>query len=94
MRTTLTLEPDVELKLKRRMKERKVSMKQAVNEALRVGLSKSKQEPRAKFKVEPFHGGGFMPGIDPTKLNQLVDELEVEEFMKKYNRLIDDYSGR
>jgi hypothetical protein len=86
MRTTLTLEPDVALKLKRRMEQRKVSMKQAVNEALRIGLAKSKPEPRAKFKVEPFHGGGFMPGIDPTKLNQLLDEMYVEEFMKKYNR--------
>ena len=34
---------------------------------------------------EPFMESvrcGFLPGIDPLKLNQLVDELEVEEFLE------------
>jgi hypothetical protein len=30
--------------------------------------------------VQP-HAGGFRPGIDPDKLNQLVDELEVGDFV-------------
>jgi hypothetical protein len=30
--------------------------------------------------VQP-HAGGFRPGIDPGKLNQLVDELEVDDFV-------------
>jgi hypothetical protein len=36
MRTTLTLEPDVALKLKRRMAAKKLSLKEAVNQALRA----------------------------------------------------------
>ena len=26
---------------------------------------------------------GFLPGIDPLKLNQLVDELEMDEFLER-----------
>ena len=86
MRTTLTLEPDVALKLKRVMAKRKVTMKQAVNDALRSGLANTGKPAVPKFKVEPIHSGGFQPGIDPTRLNQLVDELEVEEFLRKASR--------
>jgi hypothetical protein len=86
MRTTLTLDPDVALKLKRVMARRKVTMKQAVNDALRAGLAQTGKPQVPKFKVEPIHSGGFLPGIDPNRLNQLVDELEVEEFLRKASR--------
>jgi hypothetical protein len=82
MRTTLTIDPDVEEKLVRRMAEKKLSLKQAVNDALRIGLSAVEQVRTPPFKVKPF-ALNLKPGIDPTKLNQLVDELEVEEFLRK-----------
>jgi hypothetical protein len=85
MRTTLTLEPDVAQKLKRRMAEKKISLKAAVNEALRAGLKNGAAPKPAKFKVEP-HSFGFKPGIDRNRLNQLLDELEVEEFARKMGR--------
>ena len=85
MRTTLTLEPDVAVKLKQRMASDKVSMKRAVNDALRTGLSASKAKPREKFKVEP-HAFNFKPGIDLNKMNQLVDELEVEDYLRRNPR--------
>jgi hypothetical protein len=81
MRTTLTLEPDVAQLLKLRTQREKVSFKRAVNDALRAGLSKASSKPRVKFKVEPYPCK-FKPGIDLNKLNQLVDELEVEELRK------------
>ena len=86
MRTTLTLEPDVALKLKRRMAAKKLSLKEAVNQALRAGLAVEDAPARAPFRVVPHDGGGFLPGIDPNKLGQLADELEVEEFLRKYRR--------
>jgi hypothetical protein len=86
MRTTLTLEPDVAQKLKRRMAEKKISLKAAVNEALRAGLKKGAATKPARFKVEPHAGGGFQPGIDPDRLNQLLDEMYVEEFARKMAR--------
>ena len=39
------------------------------------------QEP-PPFKIRAFVDG-LQPGIDPDKMNQLVDELEAEEFARK-----------
>jgi hypothetical protein len=85
MRTTLTLEPDVALKLKQRMAEKKLSLKAAVNQALRAGLKAEERAPHPPFRVIP-HDFGFKPGIDLDKLGQLADELEVEELARKYGR--------
>ena len=81
MRTTLTLDPDVARDLKVRMAENKLSLKRAVNQALRAGLASQGRERRVKLTVEP-HSCQFKPGIDLDKLNQLVDELEAEEARK------------
>ena len=86
MRTTLTLEPDVARQLRQQIAEKKLPLKRIVNDALRAGLSQtSKKEKAARFIVEP-HSFGFKPGIDRDKLGQLLDELEVEEFVRKYQR--------
>ena len=53
MRTTVTLDPDVEQLVKRVMRERGLTFKQAINEALRAGL----EAPR-----EP--GAGSLPTQD------------------------------
>jgi hypothetical protein len=86
MRTTLTLDPDVAQELKVRMTARKTSFKEVVNETLRQGLAvKPKSKPREVFRIVP-HSFGFKAGIDVNKLNQLVDELEVQEFVAKQRR--------
>ena len=83
MRTTLTLEPDVARQLKSRMAEQEVSLKELVNDALRRGLSATPaSRPKKPFRVAS-HSFGFKPGIDMSKLNQLLDELEVQEFAAK-----------
>jgi hypothetical protein len=83
MRTTLTIDPDVEEKLVKRMAQKKLSLKAAVNEALRAGLSAVEGNETPKFTIEPF-SLRFKPGVDTDKLNQLVDEMETEEFARKY----------
>jgi hypothetical protein len=85
MRTTLTIEPDVAQQIRRRVAQKKCTLKQVVNEALRAGLASIEKERRIRFKVEP-HSFQFKPGIDPNKLNQLLDDLEAEEFLKKMSR--------
>lgn len=86
MRTTLTLEPDVAERLGQEMRRTRKGMKAVVNEALRLGLGlKGKRVSAPRFKVQP-HLFGIKPGIDPNRLNQLVDELEVEEFARKSRR--------
>lgn len=85
MRTTLTLDDDLAAKLRARAAKLRVPLKQLVNDTLRTGLHvKTAAKPR-RYKIKP-HSFGLRPGIDPDKLNQLVDELEVEEFARKQNR--------
>jgi hypothetical protein len=82
MRTTLTLEPDLAKKLKDLAHRRGQSFKQTLNEVVRRGLAAQEARPKkARYVVTP-HRGGFRPGIDPRKLNQLADELEVEDFVR------------
>jgi hypothetical protein len=85
MRTTLTLEPDVEQQIRRRMTETKLPLKRVVNDALRSGLSAPGKKPRSRYTVEPYPCK-FKAGIDPNKLNQLLDDLDAEEFVRKMAR--------
>jgi hypothetical protein len=86
VRTTLTLEPDLAKKLKELAHRRGQSFKQALNEAVRRGLAaQTHRPPQPRFEVIP-HLGGFRPGIDPGKLNQLVDQLDAEDFVEKARR--------
>ncbi|MBI3928551.1 MAG: antitoxin [Armatimonadetes bacterium] len=83
MRTTVTLDPDVAEKLHAYAHRHGLSFKKALNELLRRGLH-SQQSPaeRRRFQVDP-HRGGFRPGIDAARLNQLIDELEVSDFIRE-----------
>ena len=85
MRTTLTLEPDVARRIRQRMKQKGLSLKRVVNDALRAGLAGAEAEPRVKFSVEP-HPCKFKGGVDLDKLNQLADELEADERVKSLSR--------
>jgi len=78
MRTTVTLDPDVAEKIRKAGLSGKRSQKEIINEALRRGLRTEGPEPEAKpYSVKTFTSP-FRAGIDTGKLNQLVDELEVE----------------
>ena len=87
MRTTLTLDDDVAVKLRELAHRRRVSFKEVVNSVLRRGLVT--QESRCKssrpFQVEAFRSA-FRPGIDPLRLNQLSDELEARRFVETGQR--------
>lgn len=72
MRTTITLEPDVEALLKKAMRERGLTFKDAVNQAVRDGLAKP-AENIPPFKQRTFHMG--VPKVDLTKALALADEL-------------------
>jgi len=82
MRTTLTLDPDVADALREQAERENIPFKQIVNELLRRGmaLEKGQGAKRRPFRVKP-HRGGFRPGVDVLKLNQLADDLEVEAFV-------------
>lgn len=79
LRTTLTLEDEVARRLREECELRECSLKDAVNQALRVVLGISKAPRRKRYRVRP-HASAFRAGVDTRRLNQLVDELEAEEF--------------
>ena len=86
MRTTLTIDPDVEKLIQREIRRTDRSMKAIVNDALRIGLGvRGKPSRPPRFTVEP-HPLGFKAGIDADRLNQLVDELESEELARKLHQ--------
>lgn len=72
MRTTITLDPDVEALLKKTMRERGITFKDAVNQAVRDGLAKPAEDV-PPFKQRAFHLG--KPLVDLTKALALADEL-------------------
>ena len=67
MRTTLTIEPDVAVVLKRLRKSRDASLKDLVNEALRRGLKDmtAPAKPRKPFRTKAVDlGRPLLPNID------------------------------
>lgn len=87
MRTTLTLDSDVVALLREEMERARQPFKQVVNRALRLGLRTGTGADMAEpFHVEPWDSGGLRTGFDPDKLGQLDNELETQEFVRKYRR--------
>ena len=81
MRTTLTLDDDLAKELKELARRSGRPFKQVVNEALRKALrTGEKPVPTPPRFVVEARACGFRRGVDPLKLNQLSDELEIEEF--------------
>ena len=79
MRTTVTLDPDVEALIERTMRERGLTFKQAVNEAIRSGLA---PRPRVPFTQRTFDLG-FRPDIPYDKALRIAGELEDQELLRK-----------
>lgn len=82
MRTTVTLDPDVEALLKRAMAERGLTFKQAVNEAIRMGLGPRRR--RDAVALPTFDMGE--PMVDITKALRLAGELEDQELAARLAR--------
>jgi len=57
MRTTVTLDPDVERLLRDSMRERGLSFKEALNESIRAGLMSEKRGRSRRFVQKTFRLG-------------------------------------
>jgi hypothetical protein len=87
MRTTLTLDDDLAAQLRELAHRSGESFKNTLNSALRRGLPRARK-PAARlprFEVKP-KACGFRAGVDPDKLHQLLDDLEVEDFNRRLAR--------
>jgi len=86
MRTTVTLDKDVERLLREAMHRTRTSFKQTLNAAVRAGLGR-RPAPAARrplvLKARPL---GLRAGLDPAGLNQLADDLEISAWQQKQRR--------
>lgn len=82
MRTTVTLDPDVDSFVKRSMRERGLTFKQALNEAVRAGMAPN---GAAAAGPSPTHDMGE-PLLDVTKAVRLAGELEDQELSARLPR--------
>jgi hypothetical protein len=79
MRTTVTLDADTEALVRRRMRERGVSFKQALNDAIREGAL-------ASTSAAPFETATAALGIPTVNLDralQVAADIEDEELLRR-----------
>ena len=84
MRTTVTLDPDVEALLRKAMREREQPFKHVLNAAIREGLTTARRKAAKPFKQPTFDMG--QPLVDLTKALSLATELEDGETSVKMQR--------
>jgi hypothetical protein len=83
MRTTVTLDPDVEAMLRKEVRRRGEPFKLVLNDTIRAGL-KSLRRREGAFEPLTFDMG--KPRVDLTKAASLAAELEDEEAIGRYRR--------
>lgn len=76
VRTTLTLDPDVERLVRDAMHRQRRSMKEIVNDGLRQGLAPP-DRPRRRYRLLA-HRSALRAGFDRSSLSRLADEVEDE----------------
>ncbi len=89
MRTTVTLDRDLERILRETAVRTRRPFKKVLNDLLRAGIEQStgmgQPEPFV-LKARPM---GLRAGYDPAGFNQLADDLEVEEFLETTRKLME-----
>jgi hypothetical protein len=79
MRTTVTLDPDVQALVEKAMQDRKVPFKTAINDAIRAGLRPARH--RQPYRTLTFDMG--QPRFDLTKALQIAGDMEDAEIVRK-----------
>lgn len=79
MRTTVTLDPDAEDLIRRKMQDSGLTFKEALNDAIRKGLSP--KSPPGGFMSPTFDLG--IPTVNLDRALLLAGELEDEETIRK-----------
>lgn len=79
MRTTVTLDPDVESILREESHRSRTSFKEVLNAAVRTALCPRPVKPP---RLLPPRSLGLANGIDPRGLGGLADEMEEEAHLE------------
>jgi hypothetical protein len=86
MRTTVTLDSDVDRLLKEEMRRSGTTFRQALNQVVRRALAGNVATEHRPFKLRPRRLS-LRPGLDPAMLQHLEEDLEIESFIKKTRKL-------
>ncbi len=86
MRTTVTLDRDVEQILRDAMHRSRKSFKETLNAAVRAGLGGKAVTAGATKVIIKARPLGLRSGIDPAGFNKLADDLELDAFLEKGSR--------
>ncbi|MGC9452481.1 MAG: CopG family transcriptional regulator [Oceanipulchritudo sp.] len=79
MRTTLRIEDGLLEVAKRRARERRSTLGEVVNEALKIGLlGTGEKRPDAERPLKTFRGDGVQPGVDLRHSAGLLEVMEDE----------------
>ena len=80
MRTTISLDDALARELKKAASERRLTLSQFLERAARAELARSCGSIDKKtFDLVTFRGDGLQPGVDLTRPNELLLQLETEE---------------
>ena len=82
MRTTVTLDPDTERLIRSIVRERGVSFKQALNDAIRAGLAPAKRNGARRF-TQKTYALGAEQNFRWDKALAASDAIEDEELSRK-----------
>lgn len=87
MRTTVTIDPEVEQLLREAMQHSGQGFKTTLNEAVRKGLADMLPASREKRFVAQAQDLGVSPGVDIANVHDLESELEVEAYLNVTRKL-------
>ena len=82
MRTTITLEPDVQALIRTAMKERGISFKEALNSAVRAGLTHGR--PKRRYFVQRSFSLGGDQNFRWDKALEAAAAIEDEDLTRKF----------
>ena len=82
MRTTVTLDADVEMLLRRAAQQSQKSFKEVLNNAVRRGLGAESNGDSTEFEIHarPLK---VCARLDPARLHHIDDDIEIDEFLPK-----------
>jgi len=79
----VTLDPDTEVLLRRLMRERGLSFKEALNQAVRLGAGSSLRGKPGRPFTQKTYRMGFRPAFRWDKALALAQAIEDEELVRK-----------
>jgi hypothetical protein len=88
MRTTVTLDRDVERALRETAVRTHTPFKKVLNDLLRVGLEQTQVNVRSEPFILKARPMSLRAGNDPAGFNRLADDLEAEAFLESTRQLM------